>query len=98
MKKGTEDASLRYSRVDVVQRSVFCLVLYLERSVRRYDIMMAYSGCGKASVSLYNRPVCQTLYDKNLVKDNSWKEIAGEFHTQDKELSRRTQHCRRMAG
>jgi hypothetical protein len=37
-------------------------------------------------------------YDNNLVKDNSWKEIAGELHAQDKELSRRTQHCQRMAG
>jgi hypothetical protein len=37
-------------------------------------------------------------YDNNLVKDNCWKKIAGEFHAQDKELSRRTQHCRRMAG
>jgi broad-specificity NMP kinase len=37
-------------------------------------------------------------YDNNLVKDNSWKEIAGEIHAQDKELSRRKQHCRRMAG
>jgi hypothetical protein len=37
-------------------------------------------------------------YDNNLVKDNSWKEIAGELHTQDKELSRWTQHCRRMTG
>jgi hypothetical protein len=36
-------------------------------------------------------------YDKKLVKDNFWKEIAGELHAQDKELSR-TQHCRRMAG
>jgi hypothetical protein len=36
--------------------------------------------------------------DYNLVKDTSWKEIAGELHAQDKELSRRTQHCRRMAG
>jgi hypothetical protein len=36
-------------------------------------------------------------YDKKLVKDNSWKEIA-ELHAQDKELSRKTQHCRRMAG
>jgi 5'(3')-deoxyribonucleotidase len=36
-------------------------------------------------------------YDNNLVKDNSWKEIAGELHAQDKELSR-TQHCRRMTG
>jgi hypothetical protein len=34
----------------------------------------------------------------NLVKDNSWKEIARELNAQDKELSRRTQHCRRMAG
>jgi hypothetical protein len=33
----------------------------------------------------------------NLVKDNFWKEIAGELHAQDKELSR-TQHCPRMAG
>jgi hypothetical protein len=23
-------------------------------------------------------------YDNNLVKDSSWKEIAGEFHAQDK--------------
>jgi hypothetical protein len=37
-------------------------------------------------------------YDDNLVKDSSWKEIAGELHAQDKEISRRTQHCRRMAG
>jgi hypothetical protein len=29
-------------------------------------------------------------YDNNLVKDSSWKEIAGELHAQDKELSRRT--------
>jgi hypothetical protein len=36
-------------------------------------------------------------YGNNLVKDNFWKEIAGEFHAQDKKLSR-TQHCRRMAG
>jgi hypothetical protein len=36
--------------------------------------------------------------DNNTVKDNSWQEIAGELHAQDKELSRRTQHCRRMAG
>jgi hypothetical protein len=35
-------------------------------------------------------------YD-NLVKDNSWKEIA-ELHAHDKELSGRTQHCRWMAG
>jgi hypothetical protein len=26
-------------------------------------------------------------YDNNLVKDHSWKEIAGELHAQDKELS-----------
>jgi hypothetical protein len=32
--------------------------------------------------------------DNSLVKGNSWKEIAGELHAQDKELSRRTQHCR----
>jgi hypothetical protein len=25
--------------------------------------------------------------DNNLVKDSSWKEIAGELHAQDKELS-----------
>jgi hypothetical protein len=37
-------------------------------------------------------------YDNNLVKDNSWKGIAEELYAQDKELSRRTQHCRRMAG
>jgi hypothetical protein len=36
--------------------------------------------------------------DNNLVKDSSWKEIAGELHAQDKELSRRTQHCRKMQG
>jgi hypothetical protein len=36
-------------------------------------------------------------YDKNLVKDHFGKEIVGELHVQDKELSR-TQHCRRMAG
>jgi hypothetical protein len=33
-----------------------------------------------------------------ILKDSSWKEIAGELHAQDKELSRKTQHCRRMAG
>jgi hypothetical protein len=44
---------------------------------------------------LYN--LQQKDYDNNLVKYNCWKEIAGEFHAQDKELSRRTQHCRRMA-
>jgi hypothetical protein len=37
-------------------------------------------------------------YDNNLAKDSSWKEIAGELHAHDKELSRRTQHCRRMVG
>jgi hypothetical protein len=37
-------------------------------------------------------------YDNNLGKDRSWKETAGEFHEQAKELSRWTQHCRRMAG
>jgi hypothetical protein len=35
-------------------------------------------------------------YDNNLVKDNCWKEIAEELHAQDKELSRRTHHCRRL--
>jgi hypothetical protein len=45
---------------------------------------------------LYN--LQHKYYDNNLVKDNCWKEIAGELHAQDKELSRRTQHCRRMAG
>jgi hypothetical protein len=29
-------------------------------------------------------------YDANLVKDNFWKEITGELHAQDMELSRRT--------
>jgi hypothetical protein len=28
-------------------------------------------------------------YDNNLVKDSSWKEIAGELRAQDKELLRR---------
>jgi hypothetical protein len=37
-------------------------------------------------------------YDNNSVKDNCWKEIAGELHAQDKELSQRTHDCRRMAG
>jgi hypothetical protein len=37
-------------------------------------------------------------YENNLAKDNFWKEIAGILHEQDKELSRRTQYCRRMAG
>jgi hypothetical protein len=36
--------------------------------------------------------------DNNLVQYSSWKEIAGELHVQDKELSRKIQHCRRMAG
>jgi hypothetical protein len=46
--------------------------------------------------SLYN--LQHKDYDNNLVKDSSRKEIAEELHAQDKELSRRTQHCRRMAG
>jgi hypothetical protein len=37
-------------------------------------------------------------YDNSLVKDNSWKGIAGELHSQYMELSRMTQHCRRIAG
>jgi hypothetical protein len=37
-------------------------------------------------------------YDNNLVKDNYWNEISGELHVQDKKLSRRTQHYRKMAG
>jgi hypothetical protein len=37
-------------------------------------------------------------YDNNLVKDSSWKERAGELHAQDKELSRRTKHCRSVPG
>jgi hypothetical protein len=37
-------------------------------------------------------------YDNNLVKDNFRKEIREELHAQDEELSRRAQHCRRMAG
>jgi hypothetical protein len=44
--------------------------------------------------------LCNLQYtdcDNSLVKDSSWKGIAGELHAQDKELSRRTQHCRRMA-
>jgi hypothetical protein len=36
-------------------------------------------------------------HDNNLVKDNFWKETAGELHAQDEKLSW-TQHCRRMAG
>jgi hypothetical protein len=36
--------------------------------------------------------------DNSLVKDSSWKETAGELNAQDKKVSRRTQHCRRMAG
>jgi hypothetical protein len=44
---------------------------------------------------LYN---LQHDYDNNnLAKDNCWKEIVGELHAQDKGLSQRTQHCRRMA-
>jgi hypothetical protein len=35
--------------------------------------------------------------DNNLVKDSSWKEIAGELNAQDKELSRSTRHCWKMA-
>jgi hypothetical protein len=37
-------------------------------------------------------------YNNSFVKDNCWKEMGGELHAQDKELSRRTQHCWRMAG
>jgi hypothetical protein len=37
-------------------------------------------------------------YDNNFSKHNCWKEIAGELNAQDNELSRRTQHCQRMAG
>jgi hypothetical protein len=37
-------------------------------------------------------------YDNSLVKDNTWKETAGELHAQDKKLSQRTQHCQRMVG
>jgi hypothetical protein len=37
-------------------------------------------------------------YGNKLLKDNCWQEIAEELHAQDKELSRRTEHCRRMAG
>jgi hypothetical protein len=37
-------------------------------------------------------------YDNNLVKDKCCKETAGELHAPDKELSRRTQHCWKMAG
>jgi hypothetical protein len=32
---------------------------------------------------LYN--LQHKVYDNNLVKDNCWKEIAGEVHAQDKE-------------
>jgi hypothetical protein len=35
--------------------------------------------------------------DNSLVKDNRWKETAGELHAQGKDLSW-TQHCWRMAG
>jgi hypothetical protein len=45
---------------------------------------------------LYN--LQNKYYDNDLVKYSSWKEIAGELHAQDKELSRSIQHCRRMAG
>jgi hypothetical protein len=45
---------------------------------------------------LYN--LQHKYYDNNLVKYNSWKEIAGEIHAQDKELSRSTQRCRGVAG
>jgi hypothetical protein len=44
---------------------------------------------------LYN---LQYKYYNNLVKYNYWTEIAGKLHAQGKELSRRTQHCWRMAG
>jgi hypothetical protein len=44
---------------------------------------------------LYN--LQSRYYDKGLIKDNCWKEIAGELRAQDKDISR-TQHCRRMAG
>jgi hypothetical protein len=44
---------------------------------------------------LYN---LQRKDNNTLVKDNCRKEIAGELHAQDKELSRKTQHCRRMEG
>jgi hypothetical protein len=37
---------------------------------------------------LYN--VKHKDYDNNLVKDNSWKGIEGEFHVQDKELTKDT--------
>jgi hypothetical protein len=46
-------------------------------------------------VCLYN--LQHDDYDNNLVKDNCWKERAVELHAQDKELSRRTQRCRRIA-
>jgi hypothetical protein len=36
---------------------------------------------------LYN--LQHKYYDSKLVKDSSWKEIAGELHAQDKEHSRR---------
>jgi hypothetical protein len=51
---------------------------------------------GQGHECLYN--LQHKDYDNNLIKDSSWEEIAGELHAQDKELSRRTQHCRRMAG
>jgi hypothetical protein len=49
---------------------------------------------GQGHECLYN--LQHKDYDNNLV--NSWKEITGELHAQDKELSRRTQHCQKMAG
>jgi hypothetical protein len=45
---------------------------------------------------LYN--LQHKYYDNNLVKYNYSNVIAEELHAQGKELSRRTQHCRRMAG
>jgi hypothetical protein len=54
-------------------------------------IIILVQGHGR----LYN--LQHKYYVNNLVNDNSWKEIA-ELHAQDKELSRRTQHCWRMAG
>jgi hypothetical protein len=57
---------------------------------KKLIILVQGHGC------LYN--LQHNDYDNNLVKDSSCKEIAGELHAQDKELSRRTQHCWRMAG
>jgi hypothetical protein len=56
----------------------------------------AHANGMKGHECLYN--IQHKDYDNNLVKDSSWKEIAGELHAQDKELSRGTQHCQRMAG